>query len=241
MPSVPVSIPAGAAPLAARLHLPAPCRGLVVFVHGSGSDHRSPRNQAVAARLVQASLATLLFDWLSAREQRQGIASGSEIAVASDRLLTCLAWLESRMELQPLLPLGLFGASSGAAAALRVAAARPEGIAAVVCRGGRLDLAAAALPRVSAPTLLVVGSRDPAVLALNRQAAEQLCCRHRLAVVPGAGHLFEEPGSLETLGVLTRDWFLEHLVGSQAPRAEASGERGERANGLHQSPASHTV
>ncbi|MFM7085872.1 MAG: dienelactone hydrolase family protein [Cyanobium sp.] len=243
MCSLSLSIPAGAAPLAARLQLPTPCRGLVVFVHGSGSDHRSPRNRAVAARLEQASLATLLFDWLTADEQRHGVTCSSEIALASDRLLACLAWLDSRIELQPLLPLGLFGASTGAAAALHVAAARPERIAALVCRGGRLDLAADALPRVSAPTLLVVGSRDPAVLALNRQAAEQLHCRHRLAVVPGAGHLFAEPGCLEALGVLARDWFLHHLPATASPgedqagRGEDAGDSGERSRRTDQRPA----
>jgi len=193
------------------LQLPAPpARGLVIFAHGSGSGRLSPRNQFVAGRLQAVGLATLLFDLLTDDEalDRRNVF---DIALLADRLGEALDWQPARADVATL-PTGLFGASTGAAAAL-VAAARHIGrVAAVVSRGGRPDLALSALPRVRAPTLLIVGGADEVVLELNRAAAIQLTCEHALRVVPGATHLFEERGALETVATLAADWFTLHLT-----------------------------
>lgn len=213
-------IPSGGLLLPADLHLPKPRRGLVVFVHGSGSSRFSPRNQAVAAVLQQAGLATLLFDQLTpaeAERDRIDPAWGCRIDQLRDRLLDCLDWLMAQPVLVPLFPVGLFGASTGAAVALLAAAERPDRVATVVSRGGRPDLAGEALGRVRAPTLLIVGGDDGAVLRLNRHAAHRLQAPWRLEVVAGASHLFAEPGTLAEVAALARDWFLAHL-----PRAAAA-------------------
>jgi dienelactone hydrolase len=220
--------------LPALLSVPPSPRGLVVFVHGSGSSRFSPRNQAVAALLNQAGLATLLFDLLTPAEAERDRIDASlrfRIDLFRDRLLDSLSWLAAQPALAGLFPVGLFGASSGAAAALQAAAARPEAVAAVVSRGGRPDLAGEALASVLAPTLLIVGGEDRAVLRLNREAAAGLQGFHRLEVVPGASHLFEEPGALELAAQLACDWFLRHLPASELgsgphPDSFASPARG---------------
>jgi putative phosphoribosyl transferase len=195
--------------LRAILMLPSSARGLVVFAHGSGSSRLSPRNQAVARALGRAGFASLLLDLLSEPESRR-----RELAFDIDLLAARLEELTLRARGHPrlsALALGYFGASTGAAAALRVAAALGDAVAAVVSRGGRPDLAGDALERVSAPTLLIVGERDGAVLELNREAARSLRCTHELIVVKGAGHLFEEPGALERVAELAIEWFERHL------------------------------
>ncbi len=207
--------------LPADLEMPLQARGLVVFAHGSGSSRRSVRNRFVAEQLQQAGLATVLFDLLSEEEEgRDGPAGRLRFAIPllRGRLSAVLDALAERPELQGL-PLGLFGASTGAAAALGSAAERPERVRAVVCRGGRPDLAAPWLEQVHCPTLLVVGSLDRTVLELNHGAARRLGGPHRLAVVDGAGHLFEEPDALATVAELAADWFGRWLT----PGATADG------------------
>jgi dienelactone hydrolase len=186
-----------------------PVRGLVVFAHGSGSGRLSPRNRYVAELLNKRGLATLLFDLLSERESLDR-SNVFDISLLAERLTETLAWQAGRADLADL-PVGLFGASTGAAAALLTAAALPERVAAVVSRGGRPDLAHAALPKVRAPTLLIVGGADVDVLELNRAAAARLACEHALRIVPGATHLFEERGALTDVAELAGDWFVEHL------------------------------
>ncbi len=188
--------------------------GVVAFVHGSGSSRSSPRNRHVAGVLQRHRLSTLLFDLLTASEadDRRNVF---DIALLSRRVAEALAWLQSRPDLRAL-PVGLFGASTGAAAALCAAADAPQRVAAVVSRGGRPDLAAAHLARVRAPTLLIVGGDDVEVLALNRQAMRQLACVQRLEVVPGATHLFEEPGALDAVAELAARWFAEQLASAAA-------------------------
>jgi putative phosphoribosyl transferase len=183
---------------------------MVLFVHGSGSGRLSPRNASVAGQLRAAGLGTLLFDLLTEREafDRSNVF---DIDLLSQRLLTVTEWVSRQPEAAGL-RLGYFGASTGAAAALRAAAASSIDIAAVVSRGGRPDLAGEALSRVRAPTLLLVGSRDPAVLQLNQMALSRLPCFARLVIIPNAGHLFEEPGTLEEVGNLAAKWFAHHLV-----------------------------
>ncbi|MGY1706172.1 phosphoribosyltransferase family protein [Geodermatophilus sp. SYSU D00697] len=204
-----VAVPAGPAELAGSLSVPPDARGLVVFVHGSGSSRHSPRNRYVAGVLHEAGLGTLLFDLLTPAEEADR-ATVFDIPLLAARLGEVLAWVR-RSPAVGGLPIGCFGASTGAAAAL-VAAADDDGVAAVVSRGGRPDLAGPRLADVRAPTLLVVGGADEQVLELNRQAATRLRCEHRLAVVPGATHLFEEPGTLQAAAELARDWFLAHLA-----------------------------
>lgn len=212
--SGPIRLDAGDVALDGDLDVPSGARGLVAFAHGSGSTRHSPRNQAVAGRLRAAGLGTLLFDLLTpaeAREDARTAALRFDVARLGDR---CAAVGRQLRDLPATrdLPLGWFGASTGAAAALLAAAADPEGVRAVVSRGGRPDLAGAALPRVRAPTLLIVGSRDEQVLALNRAAAAQMAAAPtRLAVVEGATHLFEEPGALDAVADLAARWFAEHL------------------------------
>jgi putative phosphoribosyl transferase len=197
-------------------------RGLVVFAHGSGSSRLSPRNRSVADVLNDAGLATLLFDLLSPSEADDR-ANVFDAALLATRVLAATRWARGEPDLAAL-RIGYFGASTGAAGAL-VAAVEGGSAGAVVSRGGRPDLVDPdLLARVAAPTLLIVGARDTAVLALNRQVAGVLRCEHDLVVIPGATHLFEEPGALEQVALLARDWFLRHLgrPGGPAPAANAT-------------------
>jgi len=211
--SIDVAIMAGAIRLGGTLRLPAAASAVVAFAHGSGSSRYSARNRHVADVLAEAGLATLLFDLLTEREEpadRYAQRLRFDIPLLSTRLTQAVDWLSGRPETRGL-PIGLFGASTGAAAAIAAAARRPGKVHAVVSRGGRPDLAEAALPRVRVPTLLIVGGDDTTVLALNRHAAGLLRCRHALEIVPGATHLFEEPGALARVAALARDWFLKYL------------------------------
>ena len=210
-----VEIPAGPVRLAGRLTIPGGATGVVVFAHGSGSSRHSPRNQYVAAALGEAGLGTLLFDLLSVAEEVDR-ANVFDIDLLARRLMDATRWLRERPEARDL-PVGYFGASTGAAAALWAAADLGPEVAAVVSRGGRPDLAGARLADVAAPTLLVVGGHDEVVLDLNRRAQAQMRCESRLAVVPGATHLFEEPGTLQQAAALARDWFVEHLASVRPP------------------------
>jgi dienelactone hydrolase len=212
-----VEVPSGRVHLAARFVLPEQARGVVAFAHGSGSSRHSPRNRFVATVLNRAGLGTLLLDLLTEDEERDR-NNVFDILLLAERLRGAAEWLRRETEL----PVGYFGASTGAGAALEAAADDP-GISAVVSRGGRPDLASTvALGRVQAPTLLIVGGLDTRVLSLNRLAADALGCEHRVAVVPGASHLFAEPGTLATAAVLARDWFTDHLV---RPDADAEPNR----------------
>ena len=209
-----VMVPTGDQVLPGLLALPAQARGLVLFAHGSGSSRFSGRNQAVAATLQAAGLATLLFDLLSAAEERRDRCDQSlrfAIPLLAERVVAALDWAHGQQELASL-PIGLFGASTGAAAALMAAGRRPGLVRAVVSRGGRPDLALADLPQVQCPTLLLLGGLDREVLQLNSRAAACLRAPHRLLVIPGAGHLFEQPGTLEQAAAAARDWFLATLA-----------------------------
>ncbi len=188
---------------------PKPVKGFVLFAHGSGSSRFSPRNSYVAAGLRSAGFATLLFDLLSV-DEAQDRARVFDIPLLADRLAAAVEESHRYREVGPF-PIGFFGASTGAAAALVAAAHLGDGVSAVVSRGGRPDLAGDALADVAAPTLLIVGGADPDVLALNRAAQHKLRCRSRLEVIPGASHLFEEPGTLDAVIVLARQWFLDCL------------------------------
>jgi len=208
-----ISIPAGAVSLKGDLVMPVPAHGIVLFAHGTGSSRHSRRNQFVAQRLQEAGLATLLMDLLTLPEEQEDARTARlrfDMGLLGQRLLAALDWLAEDPRARAL-PVGCFGASSGAGGALVAAAERPESIKAVVSRGGRPDLAGDALPRVQAPTLLIVGSRDPAVIEMNRQALERLRCVKELVIVPGASHLFEEPGALEIVAELAAAWFTRHL------------------------------
>jgi dienelactone hydrolase len=209
-----VEVPLGEVTLAGQLSVPPAARGVVVFAHGSGSGRFSPRNRAVAGALVEAGLATLLMDLLTPAEEAEDLRTGRlrfDVRLLGERVIGAIDWLASHAAVGEL-AVGCFGASTGAAAALIAAAERPERVGAVVSRGGRPDLARDALRRVTAPTLLIVGGKDTEVIALNRFAQSLLAGESRLEIVPGAGHLFEEPGALERVAVLARDWFLEHLA-----------------------------
>jgi putative phosphoribosyl transferase len=217
IPAVPVSRPVRIDVAGAFLNgdviVPDDARGLVVFVHGSGSSRFSQRNRAVADWLVRAQLGTLLLDLLTEPEERTDAVTAEfrfDIPLLADRTTGVVDWIAASAQIGSL-PLGLFGASTGAAAALMAAADRPELVRAVVSRGGRPDLAGAALDRVAAPTLLIVGSRDAAVLDLNREAYGRLRGERDLQIVAGATHLFEEPGALDRVGHLAAAWFVEHL------------------------------
>jgi putative phosphoribosyl transferase len=205
----PVEIPAGRRKVNGILTMPAQPLGIVSFAHGSGSGRFSPRNQFVARVLQEAGLATLLIDLLEESET-QDRRRVFDIKLLAERLDAATQWLGSESETRGL-RLGYFGASTGAAAALLNAARRSDSIDAVVSRGGRPDLAMDNLPGVTAPTLLIVGGRDPEVLELNRQAQTLLSCPNALVVIPGATHLFEEPGALEQVAHLAEEWFLRHL------------------------------
>ncbi|MFC4118412.1 dienelactone hydrolase family protein [Nonomuraea zeae] len=193
------------------LIVPDAAHGVVVFAHGSGSGRLSPRNRYVAGALNEAGLGTLLFDLLTPEEEADR-ANVFDIGLLADRLLGRTGWVREQPEAAGL-PIGYFGASTGAAAALWAAAEAGDEIAAVVSRGGRPDLAGARLAEVRAPTLLIVGGRDPVVVELNEQAQRSLGAESRMVVVPGATHLFEEPGTLEAVAGHARDWFRTHFAG----------------------------
>jgi len=203
-----VLIPSKGTTLLGTLAVPAAPTGVVAFAHGSGSSRSSPRNRRVATGLNEAGLATLLLDLLTVDEERDR-RNVFDVSLLATRLVAATSWLETEPELYGL-PVGYFGASTGAAAALWAAAEYPRA-AAVVSRGGRPDLAAKRLHRVHAPTLLIVGGLDEVVLELNRSALELLSGHAELHVVPGATHLFEEPGALDEVTCLARDWFVRHL------------------------------
>jgi putative phosphoribosyl transferase len=210
-----VAIPVGDVALEGHLHLPEPAAGVVVFAHGSGSSRHSPRNRFVADVLYGAGLGTLLLDLLSPDEERER-ANVFDIVLLAERLAGTTAWVRARAEATGC-RIGWFGASTGAGAALWAAAEHPGLVDAVVSRGGRPDLALERLGSVEAPTLLIVGGEDVAVLEANRRALAVLGPTSRLAVVAGAGHLFEEPGTLAEAALLARDWFALHLLGRPAP------------------------
>jgi len=219
----PVSIPAGAAQISADLAMPDDARGIVLFAHGSGSSRFSHRNRAVAAALQAAGFATLLVDLLTSREEAEDVDTGKHrfnIELLASRVAAATDWLAQDPRTRAL-PIGYFGASTGAAAALLAAARRPERVQAVVSRGGRPDLAGAPLRRVRAPTLLIVGGNDPEVLQLNRLAQRELGSQTALTIVPGATHLFEEPGALDAVTAAAIEWFVEHLTG--APVGQSLG------------------
>jgi putative phosphoribosyl transferase len=206
-------IPAAGVTLDADMVVPQPARGLVLFAHGSGSSRHSSRNRHVAGELQAAGLATVLADLLTPEEEQADVRTGAlrfDIDLLSGRVTALTDWLVEQERLADL-GIGLFGASTGAAAALVAAAARPASVQAVVSRGGRPDLAGGRLRQVRQPTLLIVGGRDRTVLELNREAMEELGGETRLEIVPGASHLFEEPGALDEVARLARDWFVRHL------------------------------
>ncbi|MGZ5295215.1 MAG: dienelactone hydrolase family protein [Actinomycetota bacterium] len=208
---------AGRGEIVGDLRLPTGARGLVIFAHGSGSSRHSPRNRMVATSLNEAGFATLLFDLLTAAEERVDDRTRElrfDIRLLAERLLAAADAVVERPDTFGL-PLGTFGASTGAAAALVAAAARPAEVRAIVSRGGRPDLAGEALPGVRAPTLLIVGSRDPQVIDLNHEAAARMTCERETVIVPGATHLFEEPGTLEEVARLAGEWFDRYLAGPE--------------------------
>jgi dienelactone hydrolase len=196
--------------LPGSLSIPVRAAGIVLFAHGSGSSRLSPRNTYVARSLNDAGIATLLFDLLTPREADDR-AKVFDISRLAERMLDATEWAAAQAEVGSL-PLGYFGASTGAAAALVAATRSATPVAAIVSRGGRPDLAHAALAAVTSPTLLIVGGDDPEVLELNRHAYAALRCAKALEVVPGASHLFEEPGTLDAVITLARAWFVKHLV-----------------------------
>ena len=208
-----VRVPAGTAALRGNLTLPEEARAVVLLAHGSGSSRHSPRNRYVARVLNEAKLATLLIDLLTEDEEVIDMLSARlrfDIELLAERLVDVTDWLAQFPDTRHL-RIGYFGASTGAAAALVAAAVRPDAVGAAVSRGGRPDLAGAALPRVRAPTLLIVGGNDGQVIELNRTALAQMRCEKQLVIVPGATHLFEEPGALDEVARLARDWFYRHL------------------------------
>lgn len=208
-----VTVAAGGVSLEGSLTVPPGAHGLVLFAHGSGSSRHSPRNQFVAKSLRDGGLGTLLIDLLTAAEEGVDMYTREhrfDIGLLARRLAGAIDWL-AEDSLTRELPVGLFGASTGGGAALVAAADRPRRVGSVVSRGGRPDLAGEALARVTAPTLLIVGERDAQVIALNRAAMAQMTATVQLDIVPGATHLFEEPGTLEDVARLARDWFISRL------------------------------
>jgi len=209
-----VSVSVDSVTLEGTLSVPTSARGVVLFAHGSGSSRHSPRNRYVADLLNEGGLATLLIDLLTASEQEVDMQTAQlrfDIAFLAKRLVVINEWLHRHPEVSGL-EIGHFGASTGAGAALVAAAEIPRLVRAVVSRGGRPDLAGSALERVEAPTLLIVGGADPVVLDLNRKAMRQMKCPTHIEVIPGAGHLFEEPGALQKVARLAGDWFLGRLA-----------------------------
>ncbi|MER3438975.1 MAG: hydrolase [Chloroflexota bacterium] len=218
-----VRIPVGSVTLEGNLVIPGGASGIVVFAHGSGSSRHSPRNRFVARVLQDSGIATLLIDLLTAEEEAIDITTRHlrfDIPLLAERLTGAIDWLKQQPATRDL-PIGLFGASTGAAAALLAAVARPDDVVAIVSRGGRPDLARQALERVRAPTLLIVGGRDEPVIALNEEAIAMLRAPKRLAIIPGATHLFEEPGALEQVAQLAAEWFSRYLRRAQ-PRQAAT-------------------
>jgi putative phosphoribosyl transferase len=209
----PVRVPIGTDMLAGDLVMPPGATGLVLFAHGSGSSRHSPRNRFVARALETRGLATLLIDLLTPEEDavdRDTAALRFDIPMLAERLVAIIEWLHDQSGTVHL-PIGLFGASTGGGAALVAAADRPRSVAAVVSRGGRPDLAGHALPRVTAPTLLIVGGRDTPVIHMNQEAMARMHGVVQLEIVAGATHLFEEPGALEQVAALATDWFARYL------------------------------
>jgi putative phosphoribosyl transferase len=209
-----VQIQAGREDLFGNLNIPEGATGLVVFAHGSGSSRHSPRNQFVARTLNNAGLATLLFDLLTQEEEAVDLRTREHrfnIGLLAERLVYATRWARQQEETRDL-RIGYFGSSTGGAAALVAAAEVPQDVGAVVSRGGRPDLAGEALPKVQAPTLLIVGGNDDIVIELNEQARDRMRCEVKLEIVPGATHLFEEPGALDHVAQLASDWFVRHLT-----------------------------
>ena len=199
--------------LEGNLTIPDSAKALVVFVHGSGSSHSSPRNQYVARTLNQAGLATLLFDLLTEDENQIDQLTRElrfNIEMLSERTIAAIDWIAEQSELRGL-PIGLFGASTGAAAALNAASERPKQVATVVSRGGRPDLALQNIAKVKAPTLLLVGGLDFQVIEMNRTAANAMNAECKIAIIEGATHLFEEPGTLEQVAQIAQQWIIKHL------------------------------
>lgn len=209
-----VQVASGPVNLEGNLRIPDGARGVVLFAHGSGSSRHSPRNRYVAEVLNQAGFATLLIDLLTADEEEADRQTGHlrfNINFLADRLIEATEWLAQNPDPHNL-RIGYFGASTGAGAALVTAAQRPEAVGAVVSRGGRPDLAGSSLPNVQAPTLLIVGGNDTPVIGMNQEALAQLGVEKKIEIVPGATHLFEEPGALEEVARLAREWFELHLT-----------------------------
>ena len=212
-------ISAGSVTLEGNLSLPDHAIALVLFAHGSGSSRHSPRNQFVARTLNNAGLATLLFDLLTPEEESIDARTAElrfNIGLLAERLVHATKWAKQQEQTRDL-RIGYFGSSTGGGAALVAAAAVPADVGAVVSRGGRPDLADEALPKVQAPTLLIVGGNDDVVIELNEQARDRMRCEVKLEIVPRATHLFEEPGALEKVAKLASDWFLLHAAGSAGP------------------------
>src|SRR5256886_4396579 len=208
-----VRIPTGPEILDGNLTIPEIATALVLFVHGSGSSRHSPRNQFVARALNNTGLATLLFDLLTPEEELVDARTAEHrfnIRLLAERLVHATNWAKQQPETRNL-RIGYFGSSTGGAAALVAAAELAQQVGAVVSRGGRPDLAGAALPKVQAPTLLIVGGEDDIVIELNEQARDQMRCKVKLEIIPGATHLFEEPGALEQVAKLASNWFVDHL------------------------------
>lgn len=209
-----VQIEAGGTRLRGNLHLPNDANALVLFAHGSGSSRHSPRNQFVARTLNDAGLGTLLFDLLTADEEAIDMQTREmrfNIHLLAERLSHATKWVKQQNQMRDL-RIGYFGSSTGGAAALVAAADLPQDVGAVVSRGGRPDLAGEFLSKVWAPTLLIVGGHDDIVIELNEQARDKMCCEVKLEIIPGATHLFEEPGALEKVAQLASQWFLRQLA-----------------------------
>lgn len=214
-----VRVSAGAVTLEGNVSVPEGARGIVLFAHGSGSSRHSPRNRYVAKLLREGPVGTLLIDLLTASEEAVDVRTGHlrfDIGLLAERLIGATDWLGQQPDTRDL-GVGYFGSSTGGGAALVAAAERPDAVGAVVSRGGRPDLAGPALPHVQAPTLLIVGGRDVPVIGMNREALAQLRAEKELAIVPGATHLFEEPGALEQVATLARQWF-ERYLSTPAPQ-----------------------
>ena len=209
-----VQIPAGRAVLSGNLTIPENAIALVLFAHGSGSSRHSPRNQFVARTINRAGLGTLLFDLLTPEEEALDIYTREhrfKISLLAERLVHATSWAGQQAQTRDL-RIGYFGSSTGGAAALVAAAELPQDVGAVVSRSGRPDLAGDVLPRVQAPTLLIVGGNDDTVIELNEMARDQMRCEVRVEIIPGATHLFEEAGALEHVAKLASDWFSLHLI-----------------------------
>jgi len=224
-PTHAVQIPCGTAIIHADLTIPAGARGIVIFAHGSGSSRKSRRNRWVASELNWGRLATLLVDLLTPDEAALDALTGEfrfDIHLLADRVVHAIDWVGREPAIR-MLPVGLFGASTGAAAVLFAAARRPDRVKAIVSRGGRVDLAESVSSLVKVPTLLIVGENDPDVLTLNRHVLSPLQGDRRLEIIPGASHLFEEAGALEAVAACARAWLVEHLAKAVAPGAGSVG------------------